>query len=496
MLAETLDRACREIDEALSGFHYGMRPVERGTVTSVGGGVVRMSGLPRVGSEELVEFEGGGTGLVLDLDLDDIGAVLLDRGDGLEAGFSVARTHRVMDVPCGTALLGRVVNPLGVPLDGLGPVSTSTRLRVERPAPLLTERFPVDTPLQTGVKVIDALIPIGRGQRELIVGDRRTGKTSLAIQTVANQDDVVSVYCAIGQPANSVAKVVSRLRRDGALHRSIVVVAGGDDPVGLRFVAPYAATAMAEYFTEQGRDVLIVYDDLTRHARAHRELSLLLRRPPGREAYPGDVFYIHSRLLERSARRAPSAGGGSLTALPIVEIHGENLAAYIPTNLVSITDGQIYLSPRNVRVGQWPAVDVGRSVSRVGGLAQLPAFRSLSGGLRLSYAQFEELERFTRYGARLEDSLRLQLERGRLVRGALRQTEHVRWPVAQQVMFLVAITGGGFDHIDPDDLAVVEDRFAARCFALEDIETKILAGATLSADDEQRILELARGLHE
>ncbi len=403
-LEMALDRALSSVSEAAQRFSYGLGHLEQGRVTSATHGVVHASGLGSVGAEEVVEFESGGLGLALELDREEVGIVVLDHGSEISSGQIVRGTGRVMDVPVGDALLGRVVDPTGQPLDERGGVRTSARKPVERRGPAIMERSPVDTPLQTGIMVIDALVPIGRGQRELIVGDRQTGKTTIAVDAIVNQRDtgVVCVYCAIGQQTAGVAKVIDGLRSTGAMDHTVVVVATGEDPVGQRYIAPYAATTMAEHFVAAGRDVLIVYDDLTRHARAYRELSLLLRRPPGREAYPGDIFYLHSRLLERSAHLTEELGGGSLTALPIVETQAQNLAAYIPTNLVSITDGQVYVSPRLFRTGQLPAVDVGRSVSRVGGHAQLPAYRSLSGNLRLSHAQFEELERFTRYGARLE----------------------------------------------------------------------------------------------
>jgi F-type H+-transporting ATPase subunit alpha len=445
-----------------------------------------------VGFEEVVEFDNGALGLALDLDTDEVGVVLLDREQGIQAGMLARRSARVMDVPVGDALLGRVVDPAGRPVDERGPVRGVERRPIERRPPAIMDRAPVQMPLQTGVMAIDALVPIGRGQRELIVGDRQTGKTTIAIDTIVNQRDaeVVCVYCAIGQQTSAVAKVVDELETRGALAHTIVVVATGDDPVGLRYLAPYAATSMAEHFVDTGRDALIVYDDLTRHARSYRELSLLLRRPPGREAYPGDIFYIHSRLLERAARLAPSQGGGSLTALPLVETQAENLSAYIPTNLVSITDGQVYLSPRLFRSGQLPAVDVGRSVSRVGGRAQLPAYRTVGGPLRLAYAQFEELERFTRYGARLEEERRRQLERGRRVREVLLQHQGDPRRVADQIATLVAVTEGALDEIDVPRIAEVVDRLRSRLGELGDFAERIEGGGELTDDDRTAVVEL------
>lgn len=469
---------------------------ERGAIVRLTEGVARVSGLPGVGYEELVRFENGALGLVLDLDVDDVGVVLLDPDDGLEAGGEVRRTERVMDTPVGERLLGRVVDPAGRPLDGRGPLGIHRYEEIERrPAPI-RDRAPVSVPLQTGIKAIDALVPLGRGQRELIVGDRQTGKSSIAVDTIVNQHDtgVISVYCAIGQQISAVAKVVARLEREGALQRTIVVVASSEDPVGLRFVAPYAATSMAEYFSDRGRDVLVVYDDLTRHARSYRELSLLLRRPPGREAYPGDIFYVHSRLLERAAHLGDRLGGGSLTALPVVETQAENLADYIPTNLISITDGQIYLSPRLFRRGQRPAVDIGRSVSRVGGRAQLPAYRAVGAQLRLFYSQFEELERFTRYGARLEPERRRQLERGRRVREALKQDEDDQRTVVEQILMLVAVAEGAFDEVPVDRMPAVEAELRRHSGELPAVIEAIEEGRTLEPEHVAAIVELARGV--
>ena len=489
----TLTQTFKHFASNRNDFDYRLTSSERGQVSRLTEGVARISGIPNVGFEELVRFDNGALGLVLDLDIDDVGAVLLDTDAGLEAGSAVRRTERVMDTPVGDALLGRVLDPAGRPLDDLGPLSSASRQPIERRPPAIRDRAAVTRPLQTGIKAIDALVPVGRGQRELIVGDRQTGKSSIAIDTILNQpDDVVSIYCAIGQQVSAVAKVIARLREQGAMERTIVVVASGDDPVGLRFVAPYAATAMAEYFMDQGRDALIVYDDLTRHARSYRELSLLLRRPPGREAYPGDIFYVHSRLLERSCQLKAELGGGSLTALPIVETQAEDLAAYIPTNLVSITDGQIYVSPRLFHRGQLPAVDVGRSVSRVGGRAQLPAYRSVGGSLRLFYSQFEELERFTRYGARLESARQRELERGRRVREALRQNEGDPRSAAEQLFVLVAVTRGAFDELPTNRVRQFEQQLKTNNEALPDIRRRISQGEELSEDDLDEIVAFAR----
>ena len=433
---------------------------EFGIVNFVGQGIARVRGLPNVKSEELVRFAGDRFGMTFNLDPDEVGVVLLDDCTAVESGSEVWRTNRVLDVPVGEALLGRVIDPLGRPLDNAGPLETHRRAAIECDAPSIMDRDPVTVPLQTGTKVVDALIPIGRGQRELILGDRQTGKTGIAVDCILNQKgkDVICIYCAIGQRSSSVAKVIADLRARDALEYSIVVVAGGDATPGLQFVAPYAATSMGEYFMRRGRDALIVFDDLTCHARAYREVSLLLRRPPGRESFPGDIFYIHSRLLERSTHLRKELGGGSLTALPIVETEEQNIAAYIPTNLISITDGQIYLTPDLFQKAMLPAVDVGKSVSRVGGKAQLAAYRAVAGDLRLFYSQFEELEVFSRFGSRLDEHTRQTLARGRAVREALKQPQFDPLPAAEQVAVLVAATAGLFDTMRPDRVTEVAAR--------------------------------------
>ncbi|MBT5664763.1 MAG: F0F1 ATP synthase subunit alpha, partial [Rhodospirillaceae bacterium] len=423
------------VDSRVRSFHPAEDVAEIGVVRRIGAGVAEVSGLRHALADELVQFQSGSTGIVSDLQPGKHGVILLGASDEIQVGEDVRRSHRVASTPVGDALLGRVVDPLGRPLDNLGdiagPRASVGFAPIEAPAPAIIDRGPVARPLATGIKVVDAAIPIGRGQRELIIGDRQTGKTSLAVDAMLNQadSDVICVYCAIGQRGDAVARVVAALRDSGMLKRTIVVVAAGEAAPGLNFIAPYAATTMAEHFVAQGRDALIVYDDLTRHARSYRELSLLLRRPPGREAFPGDIFYVHARLLERSAQLNDRRGGGSLTALPIVETQAENLAAYIPTNLISITDGQIYLSPRLVQRGQLPAVDLGKSVSRVGGKAQSPAFRAVAGDLRIVMSQFEELETFARFGTRLDEETRERLKRGRAVRAILRQQERQPLPI-------------------------------------------------------------------
>jgi len=448
-LEKTLDQAVDGVERGVDGFDPRMEPEEVGRIMSVAQGVVRAQGLGAVGFEELLTLGPGVPGMVLDIQPDGVGIALFGHGETLKAGDEVARTGRVLDVPVGAGLVGRVVNPLGKPLDGHGHVASEERLPVEREAPSILHRAPVDTPLQTGIKVVDTLIPIGRGQRELILGDRQTGKTAIALDTICNQKgaDVICIYCAIGQRSSSVARAYDELKRRGAMEYTLMVVVEGGEPPGLQFIAPYAATAMGEYFMHQGRDVLVVYDDLTRHAQAYRQLSLLMRRPPGREAFPGDIFYIHSRLLERSTRLKPEHGGGTLTALPVIETEAQNISAYIPTNLISITDGQLYLSPDLFQKGILPAVDVGTSVSRVGGRAQLPAYGKVAGDLRLTYSQFQELEAFARFGTRLDDDTRRKLEHGRRVREIFKQDRFAPLTAGQQAAVLLAVTKGFLDEL-------------------------------------------------
>src|SRR5450830_238428 len=448
-LQSVFDRAFAEVSQAREFYTPQLVSREVGTIISIATGIAKVSGLPGVGFEEMLKFPGDIYGIAFNVDEDEIGVVLLGNYWHLHAGDEVERMGHVMNVPVGEGLIGRIINPMGQPLDGKGPVNSNMHLPVERPARSIMDRAPVVVPLQTGIKVIDALIPVGRGQRELILGDRQTGKTTIAIDTILNQHgkDVLCVYCAIDQRASGVAKVVATLREKGAMDYTVVVVTEGNDPPGLAYVAPYAATSIAEYFMEQGRDVLVVYDDLTHHARAYRELSLLLRRPPGREAFPGDIFYIHSRLLERATHLRDELGGGSLTALPIIETEGQNIAAYIPTNLISITDGQIYLSPTLFELGVLPAVDVGRSVSRVGGNAFRDADRTVAGDLKLAYAQFEELETFARFGAHLEPDTQLRIAHGRRIRSCLKQAQSAPVPVAAQIAILLALGANLFDNI-------------------------------------------------
>jgi F-type H+-transporting ATPase subunit alpha len=494
-LQTVLDQAFADLSRAREAFTPRLMPREVGVVKTVSIGIAMVSGLPGIGFEELVKFSSGGFGIAFNLDADEIGVVLLGEHSHLSAGAEVERTGRVMDVVVGDGLLGRVIDPLGQPLDGRGPVVAGERLPVERPAPAIMDRAPVVEPLQTGLKVVDALIPIGRGQRELILGDRQTGKTAIALDTILNQrgQDVVCVYCAIGQRAAAVAKAVATLREKGALEYTVFVVTEGNDPPGLAYIAPYAATSIAEQFMEAGRDVLIVYDDLTQHARAYRELSLLLRRPPGREAFPGDIFYLHSRLLERSTHLSAELGGGSLTALPIIETEAQNMSSYIPTNLISITDGQIYLSPTLFDLGVLPAVDVGKSVSRVGGKAQRAAYRAVASNLKLAYAQFEELETFARFGARLDAETRQSIEHGRRIRACLKQPEFAPVSVPAQIAVLLALTADLFDAIPLDRMTEAEQALREATAGMpSEVSRRLQSTAELSDEDRLLVIELAR----
>ncbi len=487
--------AFMSMQEAREALEVNLSLQEIGTVVRVSTGIAIVSGLPDAGFEELLSFPNGIYGIAFNLDETEIGVVLLGDYWNLSAGDEVHRTGRVMDVAVGNELIGRVIDPLGRPLDAKPLLNLYERLPIERPAPAVMARLPVTQPLQTGLKVIDALLPIGRGQRELIMGDRQTGKTAIAMDAIINQKgkNVVCIYCAIGQRAFSVAKTLALLRHHDAMKYTLLVVTEGNNSPGLNYICPYAATSIAEYFMHQGRDVLIVYDDLTLHARSYRELSLLLRRAPGREAFPGDIFYIHSRLLERATHLNEEHGGGSLTALPIIETEEQNISAYIPTNLISITDGQIYLSPSLFDLGILPAVDVGKSVSRVGGKAQLKVFREAAGALKLAYTQFEELESFARFGARLNESSQNIIDRGRRIRAFLKQPEGSPITVPGQITILLALTNGLFDSVLLSDmrdaqraLIDVADNFNA------DLTQRLSSMNRLSDEDNQWLLRSAK----
>ena len=454
------------IRKALDDFVESYKPSdtptqEVGYVATAGDGIAHVTGLPGCMANELLTFEDGTLGLAFNLDAREIGVVILGDFAGIEEGQEVRRTGEVLSVPVGDGYLGRVVDPLGNPIDGLGEIKTNKTRPVEKKAPGVMQRKSVSVPLQTGIKVIDALVPIGRGQRELIIGDRKTGKTSLAIDTIINQkdQDMICIYVAIGQKESTVRAQVETLRQYGALDYTIVVSASASNPAPMLYLAPYAGAAMGEEFMYNGQDVLIVYDDLTKQADAYRELSLILRRPPGREAYPGDIFYTHSRLLERAARLSDDMGGGSMTALPVIQTQAGDVSAYIPTNVISITDGQIFLDSDSFYAGQRPAINAGTSVSRVGGDAQIKAMKKVAGTLRIDLASYRELEAFTKFGSDLDAATQAKLNRGRRTVEVLKQPVHKPLPVEKQVTILYALTHGFLDTIPVDDIVRFEEEF-------------------------------------
>jgi F-type H+/Na+-transporting ATPase subunit alpha len=442
------DEISKIIQQRIEGYETEVDIREVGIVTSVGDGIARIHGLDRVMANELLEFPRNVSGIALNLEEESVGAVLLGEPQLVKEGDVVRRTHRIMQVPAGPALIGRVVDPLGRPLDGKGPVRTADFMVLERLAPGVVDRLPVREPLQTGLKAIDAMIPIGRGQRELIIGDRQTGKTAIAIDTIINQKkaDVVCIYVAIGQKNSTVAYSIKTLEECGAMDYTIVVAASASDPSPLQYLAPYSGCAMGEYFRDRGRHALLVYDDLSKHAAAYREISLLLRRPPGREAYPGDVFYLHSRLLERAAKLNDELGGGSLTALPIIETQAGDVSGYIPTNVISITDGQIYLEQELFNAGVRPAINVGISVSRVGGNAQIKAMKQVAGKLRGDLQQYRELQTFAQFGTELDRISQAQLDRGARLTEILKQGQYDPLPVERQVVIIYAGNRGYLDE--------------------------------------------------
>ncbi|MFW5999444.1 MAG: F0F1 ATP synthase subunit alpha [Halanaerobiaceae bacterium] len=477
----------REIDN----YEQKLETVSTGVVLDVGDGISHVYGLENAMSGELLEFPNDVYGMVLNLEEDNIGVVLLGEEAKIEEGDTVRRTGRVVEVPVGEELLGRVVNPLGRPLDGKGSIETENSRPVESEAPGVVERQPVETPLQTGLKTVDSMTPIGRGQRELIIGDRQTGKTAIAIDTIINQrdQDVICIYVAIGQKNSTVAQLTERLRREGAMDYTIVVSATASEPAPIRYMAPYAGCAMGEYFMyEQDRDVLVVYDDLSKHAVAYRAMSLLLRRPPGREAYPGDVFYLHSRLLERAAKLNDDRGGGSLTALPIIETQAGDVSAYIPTNVISITDGQIYLESELFFAGVRPAMNVGISVSRVGGNAQIPAMKDVAGTLRLDLSQYRELEAFAQFGSDLDESTRRKLARGERIVEILKQPQYSPMPVEEQVMIIYAAVNGHLDDIPVDNITRFEDQYLSYLDSnYPEIGEELRASGELTAENREKL---------
>ncbi len=473
------DEITRVLRDEIENYEKAVNVAEIGFVISVGDGIARIHGLESVMAGELIEFPHGVSGIAMNLEEDQVGTVLLGEYAEIREGDEVRRTGRIMSVPVGEALVGRVVNALGQPIDGKGPVETEKFYAIERLAPGVVDRQPVKEPLQTGIKAVDAMIPIGRGQRELIIGDRQTGKTAIALDTILNQKgrDVICIYVAIGQKRSTVAQVVKTLEDYGAMDYTIVVAATASDPAPMQYIAPYAGCAMGEYFRDSSRHALCIYDDLSKHAAAYREISLLLRRPPGREAFPGDVFYLHSRLLERAAKLSDAMGGGSLTALPFIETQAGDVSAYIPTNVISITDGQIYLEADLFNSNVRPAVNVGLSVSRVGGKAQVKAMRQVAGSLRLELAQYRELAAFAQFGSDLDKASQAQLNRGRRLTEILKQGQYQPLPVEKQILIIFAGTNAYLDDLPVEQCRKFEEelyRFAENSHAglLKEIEEK------------------------
>ena len=450
-----------ELKKQIGEFHHEPKAEAVGTVLEVGDGVARVSGLSGVMVSEMIEFENGAYGVALNLEEGEAGVMLLGETGDIKEGTVAKSTGRILSVPVSDTVVGRVVNALGAAIDGKGKIEATAYYPVEKIAPGVITRQSVNQPLQTGIKAIDALIPVGRGQRELIIGDRQTGKTAIAIDTIINQrgQDVICIYVAIGQKESKVARIVAELEKAGAMDYTAIVVAGASEAAALSFIAPYAGCALGEYFMDQGKDVLVIYDDLSKHAVAYRQISLILRRPPGREAYPGDVFYLHSRLLERSAKLNKDFGGGSITALPIIETQAGDVSAYIPTNVISITDGQIYLEADLFYKGVRPALNVGLSVSRVGSSAQIKAMKQVAGTLRLDLAQFRELEAFAQFGSDLDEKTRSLIERGRRAVEILKQPQYAPLPVEKEVAILYALTRGHLDDVKVEDLARFEKEF-------------------------------------
>ncbi|HEY8491629.1 MAG TPA: F0F1 ATP synthase subunit alpha [Dehalococcoidia bacterium] len=481
------------LKQQIEQFGARVEAVEVGTVIEAADGIARIHGLRGALASELLEFPGGVMGLAMNLEEENVGAILLGDYENIKEGDEVRTTGRVVSVPVGEALIGRVVDPLGNPLDGKGPISTDKLRPVERVAPNVVTRQSVDTPVQTGIKAIDGMIPIGRGQRELIIGDRATGKTAIALDTIINQKggDLICIYVAIGQKASKVAQVVATLEQHGAMEHTIVVAANAADPAALQYLAPYAGCAMGEEFMEQGKDALIVYDDLSKHAWAYRQVSLLLRRPPGREAYPGDVFYLHSRLLERAAKLAPEYGGGSLTALPIIETQAGDVSAYIPTNVISITDGQIYLETDLFNAGIRPAINAGLSVSRVGSSAQTKAMKAVAGGLRLELTQYYDVQAFAQFGTSdLDAATRRQLERGQRIVEVLKQPQYRPLSLAQEVTIIYAVMNGHLDDVPVEKVRSFEEAFHGYMESNQrDLLDAIQSQRALTEDLEGRLVQ-------
>ncbi len=480
------------IEKQISAFDQEVQAREVGTILTVGDGIARVFGLDQVQAGELLEFPGGVIGIALNLEEDNVGVVLMGDERHLKEGDEVRRTERIAEIPTGDGVLGRVVNPLGEPIDGKGPIKADTARRLEVIAPGIVKRSPVNQPLQTGIKAIDSMIPIGRGQRELIIGDRQTGKTAIAVDTIINQkgQDVICIYVAIGQKNSTVAGVVKKLEDHGAMDYTIVVVASAAEPAPLLFIAPMAGVTIGEYFMNRGQDVLCVYDDLSKQAAAYRQLSLLLRRPPGREAYPGDVFYLHSRLLERAAKLNDANGGGSLTALPIIETQAGDISAYIPTNVISITDGQIFLSTDLFNSGIRPAINVGLSVSRVGGAAQVKAMKKVAGTLRLELAQYREKAAFAQFGSDLDKATQFQLARGERLTEVLKQPQYQPMHVIDQVLTIFAATNGGMDEIPVSAASRFAQEFISFVRARHsDLFARLDSSKEIGSEEQQQLLD-------
>ncbi|MFW6256568.1 MAG: F0F1 ATP synthase subunit alpha [Bacillota bacterium] len=488
------------IKKEIENYDQKIESVGVGTVLDVGDGISHVYGLEDAMAGELLEFPGDVFGMVLNLEEDNIGCVLLGDETQVEEGDTVKRTGRVVEVPVGEQMLGRVVNALGQPLDGKGSIETENYRPVENKAPGVIKRQPVETPLQTGLKAVDSMIPIGRGQRELIIGDRQTGKTAIGIDTIINQkdNDVVCIYVAIGQKASTVAQIREKLNQEGAMDYTTIVAATASEPAPIRYIAPYAGCAMGEHFMyEEDRDVLVVYDDLSKHAVAYRAMSLLLRRPPGREAYPGDVFYLHSRLLERAAKLRDDLGGGSLTALPIIETQAGDVSAYIPTNVISITDGQIYLESELFFAGVRPAINVGISVSRVGGEAQIQAMKDVAGSLRLDLSQYRELEAFAQFGSDLDEATKQKLDRGERIVEILKQAQYSPMPVEEQVLVIYAATNGYLDDLPVDNLERFEKEFLSYVDSnYEEIKKSIVEEQELISETEEKLQNVIQEFKE
>lgn len=489
------DNVITSLKKHIDAFDKDIKKEEVGTVIEVKDGIARIDGLEKCQSQEMLEFPGGTFGMALNLEEESVGSVILGPFSHIKEGDTVKRTGKIMSVPVGDELIGRVVNSIGQAVDGYGDLKTTKTAPIEKVAPGVMSREPVNKPLQTGIKVIDAIIPVGLGQRELIIGDRQTGKTAIAIDAILNQKgkDVICIYVAVGQKESKVARLVARLKEGGAMEYTIVVVAGASEPAPMSYIAPYAGVTMAEYFAENGRDVLIIYDDLTRQAWAYREMSLLLRRPPGREAYPGDVFYLHSRLLERACNLNKDNGGGSITALPIIETQGGDISAYIPTNVISITDGQIFLETDLFYRGIRPALNVGLSVSRVGGSAQIKPMKKVAGSMKLALAQFRELEAFAQFASDLDADTKFQIERGRRITEILKQPQYSPISVALQVASIFAVDRGFFDDIEIKNVSTKESELIS---FMENSKTKLLDKISAGEWDEKVETELKSACEE